>query len=128
MTRIVAETRATLRLGTADEARALGANIIGKDDAESWLGVPVLAAEQVIGVIALERLPQNAFSDADERLLSTIASNLGVALENARLFDETKRLLEETDERDGGAGDHQRDRSGAGEATRLPGDRGGRRR
>ena len=33
------------------------------------------------------------------RLLSTLASSLSVALENARLFDETKRLLTETDER-----------------------------
>ena len=33
------------------------------------------------------------------RLLSTLASSLSVALENARLFDETKRLLAETDQR-----------------------------
>ena len=37
--------------------------------------------------------------EADERLLSTLASSMGVALENARLFDETKRLLAETDQR-----------------------------
>ena len=33
------------------------------------------------------------------RLLTTLASSLSVALENARLFDETKRLLAETDQR-----------------------------
>ena len=42
---------------------------------------------------------RDAFSEADERLLSTLAASMGVALENARLFDETKRLLTETDER-----------------------------
>ena len=31
--------------------------------------------------------------------VATVASSMGVALENARLFDETKRLLAETDER-----------------------------
>ena len=36
---------------------------------------------------------------ADVRVLSTIASSMGVALDNARLFDETKRLLNETDQR-----------------------------
>ena len=41
----------------------------------------------------------NAFSEGDERLLSTLASSMGVALENARLFDETKRLLAETEQR-----------------------------
>ena len=33
------------------------------------------------------------------RLLSTLAASLGVALENARLFAETKRLLNETEQR-----------------------------
>src|SRR5207249_3685805 len=42
---------------------------------------------------------ENAFSDSDVRLLTTLAGSLSVALENARLFDETKRLLAETDER-----------------------------
>ena len=34
------------------------------------------------------------------RLLSTVAASMGVALENARLFDETQRLLKETEQRD----------------------------
>ena len=33
------------------------------------------------------------------RLLSTLADSMSVALENARLFAETKRLLEETEQR-----------------------------
>ena len=33
------------------------------------------------------------------RLLSTVAASMGVALENARLFDETQRLLKETEQR-----------------------------
>src|SRR5207253_461228 len=32
-------------------------------------------------------------------LLQTIAASMGVALENARLFDETQRLLKETEQR-----------------------------
>ena len=33
------------------------------------------------------------------RLLTTVAASLGVALENARLFGETQRLLKETEQR-----------------------------
>ena len=58
------------------------------------------SAREAIGVIVLDDLDgRAAFSEADERLVSTIASSMGVALENARLFDETKRLLTETDQR-----------------------------
>ncbi|HYK95126.1 MAG TPA: GAF domain-containing protein [Candidatus Dormibacteraeota bacterium] len=89
-----------LRLNTSEEANAHGALLFGdQEEAESWLGVPIVAADHVIGVISLERRPRFGFSEADERLLSTLASSMGVALENARLFDETKRLLKETDER-----------------------------
>src|SRR5437867_6127330 len=41
----------------------------------------------------------NAFGETDVRLLTTVAATMGVALENARLFDETQRLLKETEQR-----------------------------
>ncbi len=95
----VITTRAPLRLNTNAEAAAHGALVYGSDDAESWLGVPILAGDRVLGAIGLERMAQYAFSESEERLLSTLASSMGVALENARLFDETKRLLGETEQR-----------------------------
>ena len=67
----------------------------------SWLGVPILAGERAIGLVGIESPDRHAFSESDERLLSTLASAMGVALENARLFDETKRLLAETEQRNG---------------------------
>jgi GAF domain-containing protein len=39
------------------------------------------------------------FTDSDLRLLTTITNSMSVALENARLFDETNRLLKETEQR-----------------------------
>jgi GAF domain-containing protein len=36
---------------------------------------------------------EHAFSESDVRLLSTLANSMSVALENARLFDETQRLF-----------------------------------
>ena len=45
-----------------------------------------------IGVISLQNLDrEHAFSDDDVRLLTTLAGSLTVALENARLFEETRQ-------------------------------------
>ena len=49
--------------------------------------------------LASEHGPRASVQRRRRRLLTTLAASLSVALENARLFDETKRLLTETDER-----------------------------
>jgi GAF domain-containing protein/DNA-binding response OmpR family regulator len=99
LTSTVITTQRPVRIGTLDEQVAAGAVQIGGSDTQSWLGVPIVGANRVIGVVGLESVRERAFNEADERLLATLASSMGVALENARLFDETKRLLAETDQR-----------------------------
>ena len=101
LTSVIVRTGRAVRAATGAEADALGAVYVGGSLGESWLGVPILAGERILGVISLESLRQHAFSEADERLLGTLASSLGVALENARLFAETRRLLAETEQRAG---------------------------
>jgi GAF domain-containing protein/CheY-like chemotaxis protein len=104
LTSTIITNGAPLRFGTVAEANAQGAVQAGLPEreappAESWLGVPIHAGGRVLGVVSLDRPEAHAFTEADERLLATLASSMGGALENARLFDETKRLLTETDER-----------------------------
>ncbi len=94
LTSIVIRTREPLLIGTGDEAERHGAIVVGLRT-ESWLGVPILAGDRVLGVMALESLETDAFSEADARLLGTLASSMGVALENARLFDETRQRAAE---------------------------------
>jgi GAF domain-containing protein/DNA-binding response OmpR family regulator len=99
LTSRIIETRQPVRVASDAEAMTLGAIQVGGSDTESFLGVPITSGDRVIGVIALEQLELDAFSEGDERLLSTLASSMGVALDNARLFDETKRLLDESNAR-----------------------------
>ncbi|MCV0403480.1 MAG: GAF domain-containing protein [Chloroflexi bacterium] len=100
----VIRTGRPLRINTLEEMDAHNPITVPRYEGDetqsaSWLGVPILAGGRVLGVVNLERDDPHAFSDGDERLLATLASSMGVALENARLFEETRRLLAETDER-----------------------------
>jgi PAS domain S-box-containing protein len=67
--------------------------------AKSILYAPMIVGGEAKGVISLQNLDrENAFSEPDMRLLQTLANAMSVALENARLFDETQRLLKETEQ------------------------------
>jgi len=69
----------------------LGIEQIGRMTA-SYLGVPIPSGGQVIGVISVQSTDQEGrFTEADQRLLSTIASAVGVAFHNARLFEEASQ-------------------------------------
>jgi GAF domain-containing protein/CheY-like chemotaxis protein len=76
--------------------------IIVGQAAKSLVLVPMMAGGEVTGVISLQNLDQeNAFSDSDINLLTTLVNSMSVALKSARLFDETTRLLKETEQRTG---------------------------
>jgi signal transduction histidine kinase/DNA-binding response OmpR family regulator/ligand-binding sensor domain-containing protein/putative methionine-R-sulfoxide reductase with GAF domain len=96
-----------------------------RDKAPSYLGVPIRSGGEVIGVIsvqATEETPtdrmsdpsrtqktatpvklvasssaESRFTEADQRLLSTIATSVGVAFHNAKLFEETTRAREQAE-------------------------------
>ena len=66
----------------------LGIEQMGRHTA-SYLGVPIPSGGQIIGVISVQSTDQEGrFTEADQRLLSTIASAVGVAFHNAKLFEE----------------------------------------
>jgi signal transduction histidine kinase/DNA-binding response OmpR family regulator len=66
----------------------LGIEQIGRLTA-SYLGVPIPSGGQVIGVISVQSVDQEGrFTEADQRLLSTVATAVGVAFHNAKLFEE----------------------------------------
>src|SRR2546428_810673 len=58
--------------------------------------VPLLVGDRATGLISLQNLDrEHAFSEADVRVLITLAGSLSVALENARLFEETRQRSSE---------------------------------
>ncbi|MGC8825465.1 MAG: ATP-binding protein [Anaerolineae bacterium] len=95
----VLQHRRPLRLNDAlREAEQMGIRWVpvGKPKlSSSWLGVPMMVGDRMVGVLAVASYIFNAFSADDELLLSSIASQAAVAVENARLYEKTRRQLEE---------------------------------
>jgi serine phosphatase RsbU (regulator of sigma subunit) len=75
-----------------------GQNLTPEQYPKSFLGVPMLSGEDVVGTVTLVSDQENAFSDTDLRLLQTLANAMSIALENARLFDEVQKRNQEISE------------------------------
>lgn len=66
----------------------------------SLLGVPMYFKERVIGVLEAINKKEGTFSTEDEELLTILAAQAAVAVENARLLDELRRANRELSELD----------------------------
>jgi signal transduction histidine kinase len=65
------------------------------DITRSWLGVPLIVGDQVVGVISVQDYAAGAFGEEHRRFLSTVAREVAIAIENARLYQETQQRLRE---------------------------------
>jgi signal transduction histidine kinase len=70
--------------------------IPGTDDdlLESMLAVPMLAGDEVVGVIVLSSLGYGMFDEDDRRMLEVLAAHAGVAFQNARLLASARASAE----------------------------------
>jgi GAF domain-containing protein len=94
------EGRVILLRDAADRERWQIKTIPGTDTSQSGVFVPIVGSDGAIGAIVLENYErEHAFGEAQVRLLTTVAASMGVALESARNFAETQRLLKETEQR-----------------------------
>jgi sigma-B regulation protein RsbU (phosphoserine phosphatase) len=100
LTEHVIRTRASLLLpdDVPNRTRALGLELVGHP-ARCWLGVPMAAGDQVIGMIAAQNYTTpHAFTQEHVDILATIAAQAAVAIQNARLLEEVaekERLRQE---------------------------------
>ena len=61
------------------------------EDVRSELVVPLLVKDRCIGVFDLESPELDAFTKRDVEILTLLASQAAVAIENARLYEEMSR-------------------------------------
>jgi signal transduction histidine kinase/DNA-binding response OmpR family regulator len=71
-----------------------GVKLVG-EPAHSWLGVPLTAGEEVLGVMAVQSYSSgHTYDEHDLSLLTSIASQTAIALQSARLFEEAVETAE----------------------------------
>jgi signal transduction histidine kinase/DNA-binding response OmpR family regulator len=93
LNRLMAERR-TLRLNESDELLRDDEQTSGS--VHSFLGAPILSASGVCGwVYVLNKLNAEDFTEADERLAATLATQVAIAYENARLYSDAQRHASE---------------------------------
>jgi signal transduction histidine kinase/GAF domain-containing protein len=80
-----------------DDVSALEAMIAGTrgEGFKAWLSVPLTAKDWVLGTLDISTRKERPFTSQDVQLLSSIGSQFGVAIENAGLYEETRRRVKE---------------------------------
>ncbi len=95
----VVESRQPLIVGSvADDPRWLTAvSFSGMESSlkhiQSWLGVPLLIQDRVIGMLTADKAEPNFYRPEDARLVLTFASHAAIAIEKARLLESERAQL-----------------------------------
>jgi GAF domain-containing protein len=62
------------------------------EDVKSWIGVPLLVGDEILGVLIVEDpLHENRYTEDDAALLTTIASQIAAGIQNTQLLDQVQR-------------------------------------
>ena len=66
-------------------------------ETHSEMALPLRIGNQTIGALDVQSTEPNAFSQEDISVLSTLADQVSIAIQNSRLFDETRRAIAESE-------------------------------
>jgi NtrC-family two-component system sensor histidine kinase KinB len=95
LTELVLQTRAPLlSRESTDVIRSKRGLDQANRPATSWLGVPIIAGDSLMGVISVHSYSvYDLYDETHQEILMTIAAQAGVALQNARLYARTDEAL-----------------------------------
>ncbi len=85
------QTRVVISSNASDDPRFKFFHNLPEDRYQAFVSVPVMAKKEVVGVINVQHKRPRRYRPDELAVLSTIANQVGGAIENARLYDEMKR-------------------------------------
>ncbi|HZD10879.1 MAG TPA: GAF domain-containing protein [Candidatus Binatia bacterium] len=71
----------------------------GTKKIRSWIGVPLLFKDRVVGLLSVSRLEVDPFSDDEAEMVNAFANQAAIAIENARLYNELREFSATLEER-----------------------------
>jgi len=66
-------------------------------DTRSEMAIPLKIGDTVVGALDVQSIEESAFGDEDISVLSLLADQVSLAIENARLFDQARKSLAESE-------------------------------
>ncbi len=89
-------------LGKARIALDVGADAVffsnpDLPDTRSEIALPLIARGQILGVLDVQSTQPGAFTEDDTNTLSILADQVAIAIQNARLFEQTQQAREEAE-------------------------------
>lgn len=72
-------------------------NVPPHNHIRSWMGVPLIFRDSVIGMLAVDSKQKNHFNEESAAIAQAFAYQAAIAIENARLFDTASKRLEEAE-------------------------------
>jgi putative nucleotidyltransferase with HDIG domain len=63
---------------------------------KSWLGIPLISGDRLLGALSVQSSKPHAFSNEDQRFLESIAGQVSIALDNAHLYEELEDAFLQT--------------------------------
>ncbi|MFH2102825.1 MAG: GAF domain-containing protein [Chloroflexota bacterium] len=88
-----------LLIPDVEEVERMGGRTYGDGQPRSIVAVPIMMGGKVSGMLSAQSYQPNIYTEEEQQILSTLANQAAVAIQNGRLYAETRRLAEELEQR-----------------------------
>ncbi len=69
-------------------------DVEGFERIRGWIGAPLLVRDQSIGLLVIDKLEPDFYTDEDGETVAAFATQIAIAIENARLYRATQQQLD----------------------------------
>ncbi len=70
-------------------------NVPGVPPIRSWIGAPLVARDRLVGVLTVDNLQPDVYTEEDARIVAAFADHAAIAIANAQLLRQLQRQLDE---------------------------------